>query len=183
MSCWCAAAGAAVGGGVPCEVAFSDDTRVSGELSLVGSRPLTLVPAGDNHQRMIRLEDMVSLEHAVEKSSLERPWVFKESGIVPVDLTSGAKLEVQRAVMEKTGQKQLSYYWFAQRGRVLHSLFELKLYAFWDALTQQRTDGALVRIITPVASDEDLNAAEQRLQGFVRQVHPLLVQYIPGKNL
>lgn len=80
LSCWCAAAGAAVGGGVPCEVAFSDDTRVSGELSLVGSRPLTLVPAGDNHQRMIRLEDMVSLEHAVEKSSLERPWVFKESG-------------------------------------------------------------------------------------------------------
>lgn len=110
-------------------------------------------------------------------------WVFKESGIVPVDLSGGARLEVQRAVMEKTGQKQLSYYWFAQRGRVLHSLSELKFYAFWDALTQQRTDGALVRIITPVAADEDLNAAEQRLQGFVRQVHPLLVQYIPGKKL
>ncbi len=110
-------------------------------------------------------------------------WIFKESGIVPVELPGGGKIPVQRAVMEKTGQKQVSYYWFSQRGRVLHNLFELKFYAFWDALTRQRTDGALIRIITPVAADEDINAAEQRLQGFVRQVHPLLVQYIPGKNI
>lgn len=110
-------------------------------------------------------------------------WIFKESGIVPVDLAGGEKIPVQRAVMEKSGQKQVSYFWFAQRGRVLHNLFELKFYAFWDALTKQRTDGALIRIITPVAGGEEISSAEQRLQGFVRQVHPLLVQYIPGKTI
>jgi exosortase D (VPLPA-CTERM-specific) len=110
-------------------------------------------------------------------------WLFKESGIVSVALTNGGKLEVQRAVMEKTGQKQVSYYWFAQRGRVLHNLYQLKFYAFWDALTKQRTDGALVRIISPVGGTETVESAEQRLQVFTRQVAPLLDQYLPGRSI
>ena len=52
--------------------------------------------------------------------------------------------------MQKDDFKQLSYYWFPQRGRILTNAYQLKLYTFWDALTQQRTDGALVRVITPV---------------------------------
>lgn len=78
--CGFAAAAWCAGAGVPAVVAFSDGASAAGELAVIGSRPLTLVPFGDNHQRMIRLEDMVSIDHEVEKSSLERPWVFKESG-------------------------------------------------------------------------------------------------------
>ncbi len=110
-------------------------------------------------------------------------WLFKESGIVNIPLSNGGNLEVQRAVMEKTGQKQVSYYWFAQRGRVLHNLYQLKLFAFWDALTKQRTDGALVRIISPVGATETAEKAEQRLQLFTSQIAPLLDQYLPGRNI
>jgi EpsI family protein len=59
-------------------------------------------------------------------------------------------MKVNRAFMQKDDFKQLSYYWFPQRGRILTNAYQLKLYTFWDALTQQRTDGALVRVITPV---------------------------------
>jgi hypothetical protein len=55
----------------------------------------------------------------------------------------------------------------------------LKIYTFWDSLTRQRTDGALVRVITPVMQGEKLNDAEMRLQGFVGQVLPVLGEYIP----
>jgi len=50
-------------------------------------------------------------------------------------------------------------------------------------LTKQRTDGALVRLITPVGEFEDIKAADKRLQSFMSKALPLLDQYLPGKNL
>lgn len=56
--------------------------------------------------------------------------------------------------------------------------YQLKIYNFWDALTRQRTDGALVRVITPVYEAEGLEKAEERLQEFVRDIVPVMDQYI-----
>lgn len=69
--------------------------------------------------------------------------------------------------------------WFPQRGRILTNAYQLKVFAFWDALTKQRTDGALVRVITPVYEFEELADAEQRLQAFTREIVPLLAEFIP----
>jgi EpsI family protein len=59
------------------------------------------------------------------------------------------------------------------------NLYQLKIYAFWDALIRQRTDGALVRLITPVYEQEKLEDAEARLQGFTREIVPVLDGFIP----
>jgi EpsI family protein len=84
--------------------------------------------------------------------------------------------------MEKGNMKQLTYYWFPQRGRVLTNLYQLKLFVFWDALTRQRTDGALVRLITPVRELEPVEQCDERLQEFTRVVLPVLDEFIPGEN-
>ncbi|MBW2641452.1 MAG: EpsI family protein [Deltaproteobacteria bacterium] len=81
---------------------------------------------------------------------------------------------------KKSGPKKIS---FPIRGRILNNAYQLKIYNFWDALTQQRTDGALVRLITSVYEDETLDDAEKRLQSFVRDVALVLEEYIPGKDL
>jgi hypothetical protein len=57
------------------------------------------------------------------------------------------------------------------------------VFAFWDALTKQRTDGALVRLITPVSESEELGQADARLKAFVRLIVPVLAEYIPGENI
>ena len=108
-------------------------------------------------------------------------WNFEESGTCAVLLSDkpGAEITVSRAFMEKNGVRQVTYYWFPQRGRVLTNLYQIKLYNFWDALVRQRTDGALVRIITQVYENESLGEAEQRLQGFTRQIVPVLGTYLP----
>ncbi len=111
-------------------------------------------------------------------------WTFEEAGDAVVPLAGGKSLlPVNRAYMQKAGTRELAYYWFPQRGRILTKLYQLKLFTFWDSLTEQRTDGALVRVITPVNSSESLQDAENRLQAFTRQIVPILDRYIPGKSL
>jgi len=112
-------------------------------------------------------------------------WLFKQAGDVtlPIPDSHGDFMKVNRAFMAKGGFKQLSYYWFAQRGRVLTNAYQLKFYVFLDALTKQRTDGALVRIITPVYEFEEPEKAEARLQDFTRQLVPVLGEFIPGAKI
>ena len=108
-------------------------------------------------------------------------WIFKQAGAVTVPLPGHNQefMRVNRAFMHKSGYRQLSYYWFPQRGRILTNAYQLKIFAFWDALTKHRTDGALVRLITPVYESEELEDADARLQGFTREVVPLLSEFIP----
>jgi hypothetical protein len=88
-------------------------------------------------------------------------------------------IAVNRAVMEKGAYQQLSYFWFPMRGRVLTNIWQMKWYTFWDALTRQRTDGALVRLITPVYPNEDVAQAEARLTVFTQQIVPVLNEFLP----
>ena len=112
-------------------------------------------------------------------------WLFREAGAVSLDIPNHdrKKMAVNRAVMQKGPYKQLSYFWFDQRGRTLTNAFELKWFTFWDALTQQRTDGALVRIITPIYEGEEMAKAEERLKQFTQELMPVLEKYIPGQKL
>ena len=88
-------------------------------------------------------------------------------------------ITVNRAVMEKGAYKQLSYFWFPMRGRVLTNIWQMKWYTFWDALTRQRTDGTLVRLITPVYPNESVEDADKRLVAFTREIVPVLNEYLP----
>ena len=112
-------------------------------------------------------------------------WSFNQSGTVKITNVPGeyGTYEVNRAVMQLGRNRQITYYWFPARGRILHSAYQLKLYNFWDALTKQRTDGALVRLITRVYEKENQADAEKRLQNFVRDMAPVLEEYLPGKDL
>jgi hypothetical protein len=51
--------------------------------------------------------------------------------------------------------------------------------SFWNTLTRQRTDGALVRLITPAYPNEDLAQAEGRLTAFTQAIGPVLKEYLP----
>lgn len=112
-------------------------------------------------------------------------WLFREAGATTFSTPgyNAGSMRVNRAYMEKLGSKQLSYYWFPQRGRILSNAYQLKVFAFWDALARQRTDGALVRLITPVSGSEKLDRADARLQAFARLIVPVLAEYVPGKDL
>lgn len=84
-----------------------------------------------------------------------------------------------RVIIRKGNASQLVYYWFEERGRVLADEYEVKWYLFRDALLDNRTDGALVRIITPMVQGEAEEQADQRLFAFLGSALPLLPTYVP----
>lgn len=88
-------------------------------------------------------------------------------------------LPANRIVIKKGESTQLVYYWFQQRGRRIANEYFMKWYLFKDALLLNRTDGALVRITTPVGSLETLKDADNRLANFAQLLPPILPEYIP----
>jgi EpsI family protein len=62
---------------------------------------------------------------------------------------------------------------------VLTNIWQMKWYTFWDALTRQRTDGALVRLITPVYPNENVDDADNRLVAFTKEIVPVLNEFLP----
>ena len=87
---------------------------------------------------------------------------------------------VSRAVITKGESRQLVYYWFQQRGRIITNEYLVKWYLFWDALTQQRSDGALVRLVVTLPKDSDEAEADKKLSAFINTVFPELKKYLPG---
>lgn len=65
---------------LPAVITLSDRTIAAGGVRLIGARPLTMVPEGEDRQHTFHLDDIVAIDHFPENASMERPWVFKESG-------------------------------------------------------------------------------------------------------
>lgn len=108
-------------------------------------------------------------------------WLIKKLSVRPVDgiMFGDRPLRVNRLVIKKGDYTQLVYYWFQQRGRDITNEWLVKWYLFWDAMTRNRTDGALVRLTALVAPGEDLQDADRRLTGFAAAVFPYLSEFIP----
>jgi EpsI family protein len=87
--------------------------------------------------------------------------------------------EVNRAVIQKELSQQLVYYWFEQRGRRMTNDFAAKMTVLYDSLTRGRTDGALVRFVTPIGEDETEAEADARLQRLMAEVLPRLPRFVP----
>ena len=68
-------------------------------------------------------------------------------------------LPLNRVIIAEGSERQLVYYWFVQRGRKLSNEYLSKWYLFADAIIKNRTDGALVRLVTPLRSGESEDAA------------------------
>jgi exosortase D (VPLPA-CTERM-specific) len=93
---------------------------------------------------------------------------------------NGQTLRVNRTLIELGDQRQLVYYWFQQRGRIVTNEFAVKWYLFLDAVTRHRTDGAMVRIIAPVPIGTNEVAADRRLTEFASQIAADLPRYVPN---
>jgi EpsI family protein len=87
---------------------------------------------------------------------------------------------INRYMIQKGLDRQLVLYWYQAHGRVVASEYWGKFYLIADAFRLNRTDGALVRVIAPVAQGERGEAdAEAAAVKFVNSLFPLLPDFLP----
>jgi len=106
-------------------------------------------------------------------------WNIVQSSTILIDLPKSDKtIKIARLLLTKGGQKQVVYYWFQSRGRIINSEYMQKIWLVLDSITKNRTDGSFVRLIAPVIKNE--TTTEVLLTQFADEVYPVLNKFIPN---
>lgn len=106
-------------------------------------------------------------------------WDPIESGYATIPVGNGKQITVNEYVIAQGLNKQLVFYWYQGRGRVIASEYWGKFWMIHDAITRNRTDGALVRLIAPI-TDNNTADAKAALVKFTQMVFPSLSEFIPN---
>jgi EpsI family protein len=107
-------------------------------------------------------------------------WIPVVSKRTSLDLAGGARITANQWVIARGADRQIVVYWYQSHNRTQASAYLARFYLVEDAIRLNRTDGALVRLITPLGDGESPESGVQRIITFASQVVPLLGNYIPG---
>ena len=105
------------------------------------------------------------------------------SGLEVIDApadAAGAPFTLNRAYIQKGLDRMVVYYWYDQQGVRTASSYYAKLLMTVTKVQTGRSDGAIVRLLTPIAQGESDAAAEQRLKDALRAVVEPLPRFLPG---
>ena len=106
-------------------------------------------------------------------------WMPVESSRMVVPVPGGRSIRANRYIIENGTDRQFVLYWYQAHGRSVASEYWARFYLVTDAIRMNRTDGALIRIITPIEEGENSKSAEQRAVTFVQHIFPSLGEYVP----
>jgi EpsI family protein len=105
-------------------------------------------------------------------------WELTEPATIKINPADGSPaFEANRYVIRYGGQSQLLVYWYQGRGRAVASEYVDKIYTVMDSMRLRRSDGAMVRVLVPVAGSEQ--AALDDAASFAAEVAPRLSPYVP----
>jgi EpsI family protein len=104
-------------------------------------------------------------------------WDPVQSGYATITIPGDRPIVVNEYVIQQDQNKQLVFYWYQGRGRVIASEYASKFWMVADAISRNRTDGALVRVITPM--NDGQAKAHARLVGFSQVLFIYLGDLIP----
>ena len=106
-------------------------------------------------------------------------WSPVRADRILVQVPGHAPFPANRYLIAKAEQRQLVLYWYWAHDRAVASEYAAKFYLVADSIRQHRTDGSLIRITTPLGTNESLDSGQQRLLTFAGNVVPLINNYIP----
>jgi len=85
---------------------------------------------------------------------------------------------INRILIGKGEERQVVLYWYQERGRIIASEYWAKVHLVTDAVTRNRTDGALIRLSSPVQGSEE--ETTRQLLEFAHLVFPALTEFLPA---
>jgi EpsI family protein len=81
-------------------------------------------------------------------------WVMREPQTVEIKTPTGKTFTANLYRIENGTFDEIMIYWYQGRGRTEASEYRDKINTVWDSFWRRRSDGAMVRVMTSVGSDE-----------------------------
>lgn len=106
-------------------------------------------------------------------------WNPEENTRVTLSQCGHTPFPANRYVISKGENRRLVLYWFWAHDRGVASEYWAKYYLVKDAIRMNRSDGGMVRLVTPILPGETADDAEKRILPFTCSVIPLLNEYFP----
>ena len=75
-------------------------------------------------------------------------WEFADMRTINLELP-GPKVTVNRAVIQRGGERQLMLYWYQSPTRIVASEYQNKFFLVWDGLVHGNQGGSIVRVMLP----------------------------------
>lgn len=104
-------------------------------------------------------------------------WVMNEPGKITITPKGRPSFVANRYLIQNGDHKELLIYWYQGRGRAVASEYWGKIYTVVDSVRMRRSDGAMVRITTPVNGSE--TAALQAAIDLAANSSSILPEFIP----
>lgn len=118
--------------------------------------------------------------HAPTSCLLGGGFELRQKKTLPPNPKLGRDFPVHQMLLKQGEQRLLSNFWFEQRGRIITNEYLNKWYLFWDGLTRQRTDGALVRTEMVLLPGQSLDQGQRILDRFLAKLKDILPRYVPN---
>ena len=105
-------------------------------------------------------------------------WEPVESSFVTIRLPPPhPPIIVNRYLIQKDRDQQVVLYWYQSQGQVIAGEVPARIAMVKSALVRNRTDGAIVRVISPVYGSA--RETSERLVAYVQAMYPVLGDYLP----
>jgi EpsI family protein len=106
-------------------------------------------------------------------------WTFDSKNYTDLTAENGHVYHVGEYVISNNGDRQFVIYWYQSHGRSIANEYAAKFYMILDAVRMNRTDGAIVRVITPMLPNEATDTARERVVRFTSKLATSLPGFIP----
>src|SRR5437867_3099314 len=113
--------------------------------------------------------------------ALSRPgagWEPVEASLVTISLGPPyPAITVNRYLVQKDREQQVVLYWYQSQGQVIAGEVPARIAMVKRALVHNRTDGAIVRVMSPVYGSA--RETSDRLVAYVQAMYSVLGDYLP----
>jgi EpsI family protein len=136
------------------------------------------------HRSQVREEGGGSGENSIHPPAHCLPgsgWDIIDNQTVPLDLEGLPQSGrfVKRMIIAKGQNRQLVYYWYQSRGRVIAHDWQKIFYVGLDRAIKQRTDGSLVRFTIPIIRNDE-EKADLAFHDLAPRILAEIPEYVPN---
>ncbi len=107
-------------------------------------------------------------------------WSFASAKTIYLGRPEFKHYAVGEYLITNGSDRQVVLYWYLAHGRSIANDYVAKAYMMVDAIRSNRTDGALIRLVTPLEPNESLASAQGRVIQFADRLIPMLPRFIPN---